>query len=232
MRRFVIGDVHGCSKALRTLIETIDPTPEDEVIFLGDYIDRGPDSKNVVDQIIDLQSQCRVVALRGNHEIMLIAVALGGFDDTVWLKNGGRATVSSYGGSLAKIPERHLAFYQDLQPYYESSDSIFVHAGYDPELDMEEQDDNIIYWRHLPNPLPPPHKSGKRVFVGHTPQGGGAIMDGEHIVCIDTYCFGGGFLTAFEIETNRVIQCDYHGHLRRMSRLNLSKPLAWLCKSA
>jgi serine/threonine protein phosphatase 1 len=96
---------------------------------------------------------------------------------------------------------------------------------------MHEQDDNVSYWQHLPSPLPSPHKSGKRVFVGHTPQGGGSVMDGEHIVCIDTYCFGGGFLTAFEIETNEVIQCDYHGHLRRTSRLNLSGPLVWVCKS-
>ncbi len=104
MRRFVIGDIHGCAKALRTLIETIAPQPDDELVFLGDYVDRGPDSRDVVDQVIELQQQCRVVALRGNHEIMLMGVAIGGLDDSVWLANGGKATVSSYGGCLSKIP--------------------------------------------------------------------------------------------------------------------------------
>lgn len=226
MRRFVIGDIHGCSKALRSLIEAIDPNPKDELVFLGDYVDRGPDSKDVVDQIIALHDRCRVVALRGNHEIMLIAVALGGLDDKVWLKNGGRATVSSYGGSLAKIPADHLSFYQDLLPYYEASDSIFVHAGYDPTLSMQEQDDNTLYWSHLPRPLPLPHKSGKRVFVGHTPQGEGTILDGGHILCIDTYCFGGGYLTALNVDTNEVLQSNYHGHMRRNSIFHSTGALA------
>lgn len=75
MRRFVIGDIHGCGKALRTLIETIDPDTEDEIVFMGDYIDRGPDSRDVVQQVLDLRERCQVVALRGNHEIMLLGVA-------------------------------------------------------------------------------------------------------------------------------------------------------------
>lgn len=222
MRRFVIGDIHGCSKALRTLIESIDPGPDDELVFLGDYVDRGPDSRDVVDQVIALREQCRLVALRGNHEIMLLGVALGGLDDSVWLSNGGKATVSSYGGCLTKIPPHHLAFFQDLVPYYESSDSIFVHAGYDHQLDMHEQDEATTYWNHLTLPLPPPHKSGKRVFLGHTPQAKGDILDAGHVVCIDTYCFGSGFLTAYAIDSNEVIQTDIHGHLRRASLFPLA----------
>lgn len=136
MRRFAIGDIHGCAKALRTLIESIDPQTNDELVFLGDYVDRGPDSRDVVDQVIALHDRCRVVTLRGNHEIMLLGVTLGGLDDFVWLNNGGQATVASYGGCLSKIPARHLAFFQDLLPYHESSDAIFVHAGFDPQLAM------------------------------------------------------------------------------------------------
>lgn len=215
MRRFVIGDIHGCAKALRTLIETIAPQPDDELVFLGDYVDRGPDSRNVVDQVIELQDQCRVVALRGNHEIMLMGVALGGLDDSVWLANGGNATVSSYNGNLSKIPARHLAFFQELAPYYELIDTIFVHAGYNHLLAMHQQDDATTYWNHLSNPLPLPHQSGKRVFLGHTPQGSGNVLDAGHVVCVDTYCFGGGYLTALEVDSGEVIQADYHGHLRR-----------------
>ena len=215
MRRFVIGDVHGCAKALRSLIEAIDPQPDDEIVFLGDYIDRGPDSRDVVQQILELRQRCHVVALRGNHEIMLLGVALGGLNDEVWLENGGIATVTSYGGSLSKIPPDHLEFFQTLEPYYETSDLIFVHAGYHHEREMHEQDPSTIYWKHLPSPLPPPHKSGKRMIVGHTPQSNGNVLDAGHVICVDTYCFGGGFLTAFDTDKYEVIQADRHGHLRR-----------------
>lgn len=215
MRRFAIGDIHGCSKALRTLIEVIDPQPTDELVFLGDYVDRGPDARDVVDQIIELRERCRVVTLRGNHEIMLMSVALGGLSDVVWLTNGGSATVASYGGCLTRIPRRHLDFFQDLLPYYETEDTIFVHAGYRPERDMHEQDDATIYWNHLPSPLPAQHQSGKQVFVGHTPQPSGRIFDAGHLVCIDTYCFGGGLLTACQVDTREIIQTDRHGHQKR-----------------
>lgn len=231
MRRFVIGDIHGCAKALRSLLEAIDPQADDEIVFLGDYIDRGPDSRDVIQQIIDLRQCCRVVALRGNHEIMLLGVALGGLNDAVWLENGGVATVSSYGGSLSKIPPDHLEFFQRLEPYHETNDTIFVHAGYDHQLDMHEQDFATIYWKHLPIPLPPPHKSGKRVIVGHTPQPSGHVLDAGHMVCIDTYCFGGGYLTAFETETCSVIQADRHGHMRRAPLQIIAGRIGRLLKS-
>ncbi len=215
MRRFVIGDIHGCSKALRALVEAIDPTAEDELVFLGDYIDRGPDSRDVIDQLIALRDRCNVVTLRGNHEIMLLGVALHNLDPDPWLRSGGQATVTSYGGSLDKIPADHLAFFQDLRPFYETSDAIFVHAGYQPDVQMTEQDDATTYWGHLPIPPPPPHSSGKRVFVGHTPQPSGNVLDVGHLICVDTYCFGGGFLTALNPESYEIIQANWHGHLRR-----------------
>lgn len=215
MRRFVIGDIHGCAKALRTVIETIAPAADDQIIFLGDYIDRGIDTRNVVDQVIELQSQCRVVALKGNHELMLLAILRHGIDDAIWLANGGRATVTSYGGSLSKIPEDHLKFFDRLRPYYENDQAICVHAGYDPNLQMKFQEDAVMHWNHLSAVMPGRHLSGKRVFIGHTPQPMGNILDAGHVVCIDTYCFGGGFLTAFDLDTDEVIQADVHGHLRR-----------------
>lgn len=225
MRQFAIGDIHGCSKALRSLIELIDPSPEDELIFLGDYVDRGPDSRDVIDQILTLREHCRVVALRGNHEIMLLGVACRGLDDTVWLSNGGQATVTSYGGCLSKIPPEHLAFFQDLIPYYESPSAIFVHAGYQHELPMHEQHEATTYWNHLPDPAPPPHHSGKRVFVGHTPQASGHVFDAGHVVCLDTYCFGGGFLTAYQIDGDEIFQTDIHGHPRRVPLFSV--PRQW-----
>ena len=223
MRRFVIGDIHGCAKALRTLIETIDPSADDELVFVGDYIDRGPDSRNVVDQVLSLSSVCKTVTLRGNHEVMLQGVTLGGLDDAVWLANGGNTTVSSYGGKLSKIPDDHLHFYQNLRPYYETEDSIFVHANYDPALEMSQQDEMMIYWKHLIHPLPAAHVSDKRVFVGHTPQAGGHVLDAGHLVGIDTYCFGNGYLTAYEVSTSEMIQVDKHGHLRKAPMNHLAE---------
>lgn len=221
MRRIVIGDIHGCAKALRSLIDAIDPQSDDELIFLGDYVDRGPNSRDVVQQLIALQEVCRVVPLLGNHEIMMLGVALRGFDDETWIRSGGQATITSYGGSLAKVPPAHIEFLQRLRPYHETDDEIFVHAGYQPDRDMCEQDEALLYWTHLPCPPPAPHRSGKCVFVGHTPQPGGDIYHAGHLVCIDTYCFGGGYLTALNVDTFEIIQCDRHGHMRRtpLSRL-------------
>lgn len=215
MRRFAIGDIHGCAKALRTVLQAIDPQPSDELIFLGDYIDRGSDSRDAVGQIIEAQSRCRVTAIQGNHELMLLAIIDQGFDDTVWLASGGRTTVTSYGGSLSKIPDQHLQFFRSLRPYYETSQEIFVHAGYHPQLAMNEQEQATLFWNHLPALLPRPHISGKRVFVGHTPQASGNVLNLGHLVCLDTYCFAGGFLSAFNIDTGEIIQADVHGHLRR-----------------
>jgi serine/threonine protein phosphatase 1 len=216
MRRFVIGDIHGCSKALRTLVECIDPQPEDELIFLGDYVDRGPDSRGVIDLVIDLQGRCRVIPLRGNHEIMLCGVAFGGLNEELWLASGGKATVTSYGGSLKKIPQSHREFLQSLVPHHETEQEIFVHACYEAGKSMEEQSDEIRYWTHLGTAPPPPHFSGKRVFVGHTPQSSGYVYDLGHLVCVDTYCFGTGYLTALNVTNDEAIQVDKRGFRRRV----------------
>ena len=225
MRRFAIGDIHGCAKALRSIIEVIDPQPEDEIIFLGDYVDRGPDTRDAIDQIIDLQSRTQVVTLRGNHEIMLMSVAMNGLDDSVWRANGGNTTLASYGGSLSKIPSSHLVFLHELLPYYETEDTIFVHASYDPDVAMFEQSETLSYWTHLTAPFPTPHVSGKRVIVGHTPQANGQVMDLGHLVCIDTYCFGYGNLTAYEIGGKAVFQADRHGHVKHSPLSALQKHL-------
>lgn len=217
MRRFAIGDVHGCAKALRGLIEAIDPQLDDEVIFLGDYVDRGPDSRDCIEQIIELQNRTRVVPLRGNHELMLCGVAYGGLDDRIWLENGGFTTVASYGGRLDKVPEHHRTFLSSLRTHYETENEIFVHACYDPTLDMDLLSDDVRYWTHLSHPLPAPHVSGKRVFVGHTPQRDGRVLHAGHLVCLDTGCFCGGYLTAIDLDDLSITQVDRHGHQRLTS---------------
>ena len=214
MRRFVIGDVHGCSKALRTIVETISPTTEDLIVFLGDFIDRGPDSRGVVDLVLSLSQATRVIAIRGNHELMLMDVLIRGCSPDLWLQGGGAATLVSYGGSLERIPASHIEFFASLRAHFETDNELFIHAGYQPDVPAERIDDAHRYWNHLTGVLAP-HCSGKRVFVGHTPQASFKIRDFGHLVLMDTYCFGGGWLTAMNLDTNEIIQANSHGHLRR-----------------
>jgi len=230
MRRFVIGDVHGCSKALRAIIERIEPKSEDLVVFLGDLIDRGPDSRGVIDLVLELSQQTRVIAIRGNHELMLMSVLFGGCKPDLWFHGGGAATLASYGGSLDRIPPHHIAFFRSLRDHHETDQELFIHAGYQPDVPAEKIDDAHRYWNHL-TAVPPPHCSGKRVFVGHTPQASGELQDYGHIVCLDTYCFGGGWLTAMDVDTDEVVQASRHGHLRRDVLAIIRKVIArWLGK--
>lgn len=215
MRRFVIGDIHGCSKALQSLVDEIAPTRDDTLIFLGDYIDRGPDSRGVIDLIVHLTRQTRVIALRGNHEVMLMAVLFGGLDPEFWTKSGGQSTIASYGGSLERVPQSHLDFFRSLRAHHEMENEIFIHAGYNPNCPIELTDDANRYWNH-PTLWPGPHCSGKRVYVGHTPQPNGEVLNLGHVVCVDTYCFGSGWLTAMDIDSYQILQASKHGHLRRI----------------
>ena len=228
MRRFVIGDIHGCSDALAAVLREIAPQPDDELVFLGDYVDRGPDSRGVVDQLLDWGTRCRLIPLRGNHEIMLMGVAIGDLDPAGWFCAGGLATLESYGGSLEKIPGAHLDFFARLLRYYETESDLFVHAGYVPDVPLAKLDEASCYWNHLTDQPPPPHCSGKRAFVGHTPQADGKVADHGHLVCMDTYCFGGGYLSAMEIASGRVIQADRRGRIRRgLAEQALAKLLGW-----
>ncbi|QEG42413.1 metallophosphoesterase family protein [Roseimaritima ulvae] len=224
MRTIAIGDIHGCAKALRTLLERIEPQPDDTLIFLGDYVDRGPDSRDVIEQILELSTRCQVIALRGNHEIMLMGVMLGGLSPDLWLACGGQATVSSYGGAIDKMPVSHRKFLSELTSFHETDDAIFVHANYLADTPMDQQAEQHMFWEHL-GVVPPPHQSGKRVFVGHTPQPSGNILDHGHLVCLDTCCFGGLWLTAMDIHSGDIWQTDFHGHERRQRWRELARAI-------
>jgi serine/threonine protein phosphatase 1 len=227
MRRYVIGDIHGCSKALQALTDELKPGRDDTLIFLGDFIDRGPDSRGVIDLVVQLSRQTRVVSLRGNHEVMLMGVLFGGLDPGWWKKSGGHSTLASYGGSLERIPQSHLDFYRSLRCHHETERELFIHASYSPDCPIEQTDEANRYWNH-PTQWPGPHISGKRVYVGHTPQASGEVLNLGHLVCVDTYCFGGGWLTAMDLDSHQILQASRHGHLRRapiMAMLNWCKQL-------
>ncbi len=216
-RIIAIGDIHGCAKALATLIEVIAPTKDDTIVTLGDYVDRGDDSKGVIDQLIALKKVCTLVPIFGNHEEMMLSVVEDGNPPYRWLEYGGVDTLDSYGfgGDMRVIPQEHLDFFGELLDFFETDDHFFVHANYDPELSLEDQDAHVLRWVKLSERVPGPHVNGKKAFVGHTHDRGGEIFSLSHLTCLDTYCYGGGWLTAMDVQTGFLWQADKSGELRK-----------------
>lgn len=213
-RTIAIGDIHGCSAALRALIDAIQPAEGDTLVPLGDYVDRGPDSRGVIDLILDLEKRCQVVPLLGNHELMLLDALAHPRVMGPWLECGGDATVRSYGGKLSIVLPDHLDFIRRCRRYYEIPTHFFVHANYDAEIPLDEQPDYLLFWEHLFFQLPRPHDNGKIAVVGHTSQKSGEFLDLGHVVCIDTFCHGGGWLTALDVNSGKTWQADRTGKLR------------------
>lgn len=215
-RLIAIGDIHGCSAALRTLLEAISPTPADTIVTLGDYVDRGQDTRDVVEQLIALSRQCQLVPLLGNHEEMMLDVIRDGQPPFRWLQYGGVDTLDSYGfcGDMSVIPRNHREFFDSLLNYYETDSHFFVHANYNPKLPLINQTEHSLRWQKLTEFVPPPHVSGKRAVVGHTHDRGGEIFNVGHLICLDTYCYGGGWLTAMDMNTEQLWQANVQGKMR------------------
>jgi len=214
VRTIAIGDIHGCTKAVSALIDAIEPNQEDLLVFLGDYVDRGPDSRGTIDFLLSLENSHKTVFLRGNHEIMFSGCISEGIDPIRWFQMGGLVTLISYGGRLQDVPANHLDFMARCLPYYENDNHFFVHANYLPELPLAEQPDRTLFWEHLHQRTPGPHSSGKTAWLGHSPQVEGNIADLGHLLCIDTFCFGGMYLTAIDVDTRQIWQADKLGNMR------------------
>jgi serine/threonine protein phosphatase 1 len=223
-RTIAIGDIHGCSQALAALIQAIRPEPGDVIVTLGDYVNRGPDTRGVIDQMLALENHCQLVPLLGNHDQMLLDARAGRPQAfAIWLRMGGHATLLSYdappgatfAAELVRVPPEHLAFLERCRPFHETETQIFVHAKYSPELPMDRQPDWLLRWETLRDGIPGPHTSGKAVIVGHSAQKSGEVLDLGHLTCIDTYCYGGGWLTALEIQSRQVWQASQEGTMRQ-----------------
>ena len=120
-RLIAIGDIHGCKTALERLLDSIQPTAEDTIVTLGDYVDRGPDSRGVVERLIQLGGETRHVGLMGNHEEMMLEVIQQQTPHEMWLRHGGVETLDSYAfaGSLDFLPDSHLEFFESLVDVHE-----------------------------------------------------------------------------------------------------------------
>lgn len=226
-RTIAIGDIHGCMRALETLLAAIEPESDDVIVTLGDYVNRGPDSQGVLERLITLERQCNFVPLLGNHDQMFLQLLLdthAGHTRALssWLRMGGDATLASYGAlpgkvtgaDLARIPAEHIAFLERCRGYHETETHIFIHANYDPALAMNDQPFELLRWESLRENIPGPHVSRKTVIAGHSSQKTGEILDVGHLLCIDTYCFGGGWLSALDVHTGEVWQTNRQGERR------------------
>lgn len=217
MSNFVIGDIHGCSNELRYLVDALPLQRDDKIVFLGDYIDRGPDSSGVVSFLITLKDRLtenKLVFLKGNHEDMLLSyLEVSGQHGKMFLLNGGKATIQSYGLAAenasperlnAAIPPDHLAFYQALASYYVTEPYLCVHAGVNPLNTLEEQIDEELLWIRQPF-LYNPHKLPYTVLFGHTPQHT-VLFDLPYKIGLDTGLVYGNLLTCFDTDEKVLYQ--------------------------
>jgi serine/threonine protein phosphatase 1 len=218
VRYLAIGDIHGCFQALRGLEAAVAITSDDVLITLGDYVDRGPDSCAVLDWMIARARVVNLIALRGNHEIMMLRAREGDEALREWLSCGGDAALASYShlgdeGRLVDVPEAHWEFLeQQTRGWFETDTHFFVHANAYPDCGLDEQPDFMLYWEpfgHLS-----PHQSGKVMVCGHTPQKNGRPRSVGHAVCIDTWAYGKGWLTCLDVTTGRYWQANQRGETR------------------
>ncbi|MDR2198674.1 MAG: serine/threonine protein phosphatase [Deltaproteobacteria bacterium] len=203
-RIFAVGDIHGCSSKLESLLEKIDWRPEDqeELIFLGDYIDRGPDSFGVVERVISVKNAHPdlVTTLKGNHEQMFINF-ITGVEPLSLRDNGVSHTMRSYDRN-GPFPPEHFKFLLDLELYHETEDFIFVHAGLRPGVSLARQSEADCLWIRT-DFLNSPYDFGKTVVFGHTPFREPFLAPGR--AGLDTGAVFGGALTCMELTSGRLI---------------------------
>ncbi|MEI7694370.1 MAG: metallophosphoesterase family protein [Chlorobium sp.] len=143
-RIIAIGDIHGCLFSLKKLIEKLNIEPGEQIVFLGDLIDRGPRSKEVVEYVIGLSVQYSCHYIMGNHELMYLNY-LDNRDVNNWVLCGGLATLKSYNSTDGRnIAQEHLAFFRNAKFFLETESYLFTHGGLDPELSIQ---DNLRYYK-------------------------------------------------------------------------------------
>jgi serine/threonine protein phosphatase 1 len=218
MRYLAIGDIHGCFTSLQALASSVQIRPDDIVITLGDYVDRGPQSAAVLDWLIDFERNSKLIALRGNHDIMMLQARGGGEAFDEWIKQGGDATLASYSpfgdtGRLSDVADPHWEFLEKhLRSSFEIETHFFVHANAYPDYPLDEQPDYMLYWERFGSPAP--HESGKVMVCGHTSQKSGEILDLGHAICIDTWACGRGWLTCLDVISGHYWQANQRGQSR------------------
>jgi serine/threonine protein phosphatase 1 len=220
-RLLVIGDIHGFLKPLNLLLDHLKPDLDDTLVTLGDYIDRGPHSKEVLLKLIQINTLTNLKMLIGNHDLMFLESIHFKRFNTDWLLYGGLQTLESFGVDLANpdfqlFDERIIDFLKsEGSRYWEDEKHIFVHAGVDPLLPLDQQTDKMLFWDKLV-PDFHGHYSGKKVVCGHTRQTSGQPLNLEHLLCLDTNVYGGGWLTCCDLNSMEYCQANALGEFRQV----------------
>lgn len=225
-RRIIIGDVHGHYSGLMHLLEAIAPGAKDQVYFVGDLIDRGPQSAQVVDFVRQSSYHC----LLGNHEQMLLDVldsnGASSQVEQAWLYSGGYATITSYKEGI--IPQEHLDWMLGLPTYLDLGDVWLVHAGVDPRIPLEEQTAEQFCWvRDEFHSIRQPYFPDKLIIIGHTITftlpgvSPGKLAQGQGWLDIDTGAYHpkSGWLTGLDLTNRLVYQVNVLQHKVRTLRL-------------
>lgn len=197
-----ISDIHGEYEKLCSVLDKITPQKDDTIIFMGDYIDRGSKSREVVDKVIDMQNICKCVYLIGSHEYALLHAKSDDYYHYLFWNYGGDATAASY-GSFDNIFKVHGDFFNNLIPYYLTDDYLFIHAGIRTDVPLENQDlVDMVYIRS--EFYKKKHNLSQKIIFGHTEFDKPQIQDDK--ICIDTGCgkYKDAPLTAILIEDNNV----------------------------
>ncbi|MEM9538378.1 MAG: metallophosphoesterase family protein [Cyanobacteria bacterium P01_E01_bin.42] len=219
-RTIAIGDIHGCAIAFDLLLDAIALQPEDTVITLGDYIDRGSDSKGVIDRLIALHKKGQLIPLKGNHEIMMLEARQSQHKEWYWRQFGGEETLKSYAPAgkiitLGNIPREHWHFLKTTcHSIWETEHHFFVHATVDSNIPLNSQAEHKLFWEKLKVREFMPHQSGKTMICGHTKQPSGKPINFGHGICIDTWAYGAGWLTGFDVNSGRIWQTTQRGDTR------------------
>ncbi len=223
MRLLAIGDIHGCLTAFDTLLADVRPCREDILVTLGDYVDRGPDSKGVLDRLLSLANETTLVPLLGNHDLLFLQALNGEISNySGWLNVGGLQTLESY-GSLDAVPEVHRHFLaQTCRLFFEPEQELvfFVHGSAFPGLPLAEQPEDWLLWRRV-HDAQWPHISGRFMICGHTAQRDGLPLVLPHALCIDTWAFGKGWLTCYDTHAAAFTQANESGEVRRFTLAEL-----------
>jgi serine/threonine protein phosphatase 1 len=155
---YVIPDIHGRYDLLSEALAGITARSDSEagvIVTIGDYVDKGPQSKQVIDRLLPgVAEGWRLVALKGNHDAMMVEALRDPAKMASWLEKGGDAALASYGGDPAAVPPAHIAWLDRLRLMHADAHRLYVHAGVDPELPLDRQSETTLLWKRYPKGFP------------------------------------------------------------------------------
>ncbi|MDT7829023.1 metallophosphoesterase family protein [Pricia sp. S334] len=227
-RTLVIGDIHSGLKALHQILERAEVSTNDQLIFLGDYVDGWSDAVETVDYLITLKKTHRCIFIRGNHDELCVEWLRGANDNPTWLQHGGGATLASYNEADDKTKERHILFFDSLKnTFIDKENRLFLHAGFTNLKGIEyEYFPESFYWDRtlweLAQSLDPNLQKGnpfypKRlshyntIFIGHTPVSRTDVAEPKqaaNVWNLDTGAAFKGPLSMLDVDTKQVWQSD------------------------